>query len=296
MDSKLKLYVPGKLHPQLEFFSNSYFVESNLRQCDFIFYNEFLIGNKNRLFIQDVQLKRKLRQISAKFSSAGKKVIVLIVFDYEHCYPQLDNLILLRTSMRASKKKENEFTVPYLFECKEKAFPLSESTAIPKVGFCGWTRNRRKIMHTFEQSTEVESNFIKRHRFWGGDPQNQDLVDTFYENMRENQFNIAQRGAGNFSMRFYQTLAAGRIPVLVNTDMELPFRSEIPWRDFIVFEDSEKACVDRVIECHRQGRIAQMQTTCAEVFRSYLSRTSYFAQLSRRLKEQFLPETKPYAA
>ena len=295
-DGKLKLCIPGTLHHQLEFFTNKHFVQSDLSQCDFIFYNDFLIGNKNRIFIQDIQLKRTLKNISARFFHTGKKVIVLLVYDYEHQYANFDNLILLRTSLQASKKRENEFVIPYLFECKKEAFPTSKESAAPRVGFCGWTRNRRKILRTFQESTRVRSNFIKRRRFWGGDPHNQELVQSFYENMRTNQFVIAQRGVGNFSMRFYQTLAAGRIPVLVNTDMELPFASEIPWRDFIVFENSEQECLERVVRCHREGKTEEMQTKCAETFHAYLSRDKYFAHLSKHLRKRFLLTDQSYAA
>jgi len=287
-DSKLKLYFPGKLHRMLEFFTNSYFIESDLGGCDFIFFNEFLLGRKN--------MNRILKGISNSFRGTGKKVTAMVIHDYEQQYRHFDNMILLRVSVRASKKRENEILVPYLFECKDEAFSPSEATDLPRVGFCGYTRFRRRIIKTFESSTQVESNFIERNRFWGGDPHNPNLVNSFYENLRTNEFNICQRGKGNYSMRFYQTLAVGRIPVLVNTDMELPLQSEILWNEFIVFENSERECVERLIECHREGKTEAMQARCAEVFRTRLSRHVFIEHLSKQLRERFLPVTQRYAA
>ena len=42
-------------------------------------------------------------------------------------------------------------------------------------------------------------------------------------------FVICLRGNGNFSVRFYETLALGRIPILIDTDCVLPLNSEIDW-------------------------------------------------------------------
>ena len=287
-DNKLRLYLTGEFPQTLKKFTNSWFYETNLEQCDFIFYHEMLTQFPSRILSQPAQMARKLKSISARFKDAGKKIIVVVLNDYENEYPLLDNLILLRMSMRASKKRENEFSVPYLFECKTKPFAPSEPVAKPTVGYCGWIKKRRKILNSFEMSEGINTCFITRKHFWGGDPQNQDLIKEFYENLRSNQFNISQRGAGNFSMRFYQTLAVGRIPVLVDTDMELPLADEIPWRDIIVLEDSEKACVERVIACHEEGKVSQMQVRCADTFHTYLSPQSYFPHLSNRLRVQFI--------
>jgi len=134
----------------------------------------------------------------------------------------------------------------------------------------------------------VETNFIRRTHFWGGAPQRPDLITDFYENIRSTEFTVCQRGNGNFSMRFYQTLAAGRIPVLVNTDMELPLQSVIPWDQTIIFGKSVRDCVNRVIQCHRDGRTELLQQRCADIFHSYLGRQRYFSHLSRELSDQYL--------
>ena len=37
------------------------------------------------------------------------------------------------------------------------------------------------------------------------------------------------RGAGNWSFRFFETLSAGRIPVLIDTDSALPLEDRVDW-------------------------------------------------------------------
>lgn len=40
---------------------------------------------------------------------------------------------------------------------------------------------------------------------------------------------------GNFSVRLYETLMMGRIPVFVNTDCLLPFEDKINWKNHVVW-------------------------------------------------------------
>ncbi|WP_258101013.1 glycosyltransferase family 47 protein [Marinoscillum pacificum] len=170
--------------------------------------------------------------------------------------------------------------LPYIWECNDTAFPTSESTITPVVGFCGLVnKHRKKIIQTFKKSNRVESNFIIRDKFWGGDPHNSQLVDEYEANIKSSQFVLCNRGRGNFSMRFYQTLAFGRIPVLVNTDMVLPFENEIPWKDLIVFEKSEKKCLEKVIEIHKKDEITHRQKLCREFFDKFFHKDVVFSKL-----------------
>jgi hypothetical protein len=57
-------------------------------------------------------------------------------------------------------------------------------------------------------------------------------------------YTLCLRGAGNFSYRFYETLAAGRIPVFVNTRCVLPFEEQIPWKQHCVWV--EEADLDQI--------------------------------------------------
>ena len=84
-------------------------------------------------------------------------------------------------------------------------------------------------------------------------------------------------------MRFYQALSVGRIPVLVNTDSALPFSDLIPWPDFIVFENDENKCVNKVRQIHETGRVFAMQEKCYRMFHDYLSHRVFVGHLLRQL-------------
>lgn len=62
------------------------------------------------------------------------------------------------------------------------------------------------------------------------------------------------RGGGNFSVRFYETLAMGRIPILVNTDCLLPLANTIDWKKHCVWveENDQQLIAQRVFDFHQQ--------------------------------------------
>ena len=80
-------------------------------------------------------------------------------------------------------------------------------------------------------------------------------------------------------MRFYQTLACGRIPALVNTDMEFPFADEIDWDSIIVVADTEEQLTEKIVDCWNTRDIVAMQNQCRAIFDSYFAGTTFFDKI-----------------
>ncbi|AFL81707.1 Exostosin family protein [Aequorivita sublithincola DSM 14238] len=97
---------------------------------------------------------------------------------------------------------------------------------------------RASVLKTLKESTEVETNFILRKKYRAGVISNKNSHKTtleFYNNLRDSDYVVCIRGAGNFSVRFYEALAMGRIPIFINTDCALPFDKEINWKKHVVW-------------------------------------------------------------
>lgn len=106
---------------------------------------------------------------------------------------------------------------------------------------------RRRAVACLQGSDLVQTNFLIRRHYWGGAVKankDQSVVnqvrDEFVANMFECDYVLCARGAGNFSVRFYETLAAGRIPLLINTDCALPFSDRIDWRKHCVIVEAAR--------------------------------------------------------
>jgi hypothetical protein len=129
------------------------------------------------------------------------------------------------------------------------------------------------------EDTRFTTNFVIRAQFWAGKPHDPVVVKEFEENILSSHFTICHRGSGNFSMRFYQTLSAGRIPILLNTDMTLPFEDEIPWNDIIVMETTQEALIERIMYVWNNKNILELQTRCRDIYEHYFRGTRYFDKI-----------------
>ncbi len=97
---------------------------------------------------------------------------------------------------------------------------------------------RRKLLSQLETCDEIETNFVYRERYRAGastEEERQKTTLEYYENIIDSDYVLCLRGGGNFSVRFYETLIMGRIPVFVNTNCILPFEDRIDWRKHVVW-------------------------------------------------------------
>lgn len=89
---------------------------------------------------------------------------------------------------------------------------------------------RSKILKIIKKSKLIDDNFIERKKYRAGAIEQTNIKITtneFYNNIIESHYVICCRGGGNFSVRLYETLAMGRIPIFINTDCLLPYHSEL---------------------------------------------------------------------
>ena len=236
--------------------------------AEFVVHNEVLLGISSRR-----ALRKRLDAIGNRYQGSGRRVIVFIVTDYCGVIGEYSDLVLFRTSLRRSLRQSNEYVLPYMWECRDEPFPALPAGEKPIVGFCGLaSKHRRALLRAIRKHPDIEDNFIIRKRFWGGKPGDSRLQSEFFENIRDSHFTVCCRGAGNFSMRFYQTLSCGRIPILIDTDMILPFENEIDWRERVVLAGSVDLAVRMLLERWTRDDILAAQRMCREVFSTYLAK------------------------
>jgi hypothetical protein len=145
---------------------------------------------------------------------------------------------------------------------------ISPYLTVPKF-LPAWERARilRKL-----QSSNLKTDFILRSRYKGGanSPEEKEKVEKeFYQNIQDSLFTVCIRGMGNYSVRFYQTLAMGRIPILIDTDSVLPFSSEIPYDQFVLrvpFQNrfDIKPFVESFIMSKTEDELVQIQKVARE--------------------------------
>lgn len=147
---------------------------------------------------------------------------------------------------------------------------------------------RFQLLEKLQASEDVDTDFIYRSKYRAGainEVQKAKTTSEFYKNMEQNLFTFCLRGAGNFSVRFYETLMMGRIPVLIDTDVRLPFHDELNWNENVV-RCTMNNFVQKIVDFYysrSEEELIMIQKQNRELALSTLSRTGYFIKISEGL-------------
>lgn len=195
-----------------------------------------------------------------------RPLLIFVLTDTEAPISYLaGEVVVFRLGLTAKRRLPNEFPLPYLWEGRPAAFEPKPRTERPVVGFCGNTAAhpvRARSIARIAEDPRMEANFIGRRGFWAGKPGDPSLSADFFKNMEESHFVLCDRGAGNWSMRLFQTLSCGRIPALVDTDMVWPQTGTVPWSEVAVLGRDSDDLVDRIAAFYEERDIPAVQARC----------------------------------
>ncbi len=154
---------------------------------------------------------------------------------------------------------------------------------------------RRKAIRSLQNDPRIETAFTLRDSYGGNSGtlamSPEESRREYITSILESDLVLAPKGDANFSSRFFETLSLGRIPILIDTDMELPLEKEINY----------DACILRVphTDAPRLGDIivefwertspeafVAMQKEARRVYREYLRYDAYWNRALPLLKEK----------
>ncbi|WP_067148339.1 exostosin domain-containing protein [Pseudotamlana agarivorans] len=143
---------------------------------------------------------------------------------------------------------------------------------------------RAKLLRKLEQSQSLKTNFILRNKYRGdlSIEEGKKLTEKeFFQNIYVNAYTFCIRGRGNFSVRFYETLAVGRIPILLDTDCKLPLEDSIDWNKHVVILNSQSpdSLENQILNFHNSltaEEFEALQASNRHLWLNYLRREEYF--------------------
>lgn len=257
---------------------------SSLDDCDYIVSTVIPYGCTDSQLIQ---------QVLQSYETTDKQAIVFLLSDYNEPFQIPPNVQLYRSGMYRSQRKPNEHLIPYVWVDHElqgtpDSTPLPKKIIHPLVGFCGSIAShscRIQHLNQIKRHADIKTNFILRTDHWAGKPHDSEVVQQFVKNIQQTYFTLCSRGAGNWSARFYQVLSLGRIPIVVNTDMVLPFEDAIPWKDIIVLCDTELDMAPAIRRFWNNKDIIQSQQQCKRIYDEYLSPNRWCTSVAVNLQK-----------
>lgn len=155
------------------------------------------------------------------------------------------------------------------------------------------TGYRKHVLKQICTYPEISCNYLLRKKYRAGytvskkDPFHPTRLE-FVNNILNSDYTVCIRGGGNFSVRFYETLSLGRIPIFINTDCILPYDNFINYKDFCVWveKDEVKFIGEKILDFHNsmtKSQFEELQIECRKIWRKYLSKEGYWSSFSTNL-------------
>lgn len=271
-----------------------------------------------------------IREFENKAQKYGKKVIIFLLGDSNEKVKIKNSIIFRMSQYKSQLNKDEFIMPAYASDLGNLyGLNYRNKVPKPTVGFCGWAdvpspymnfkyhlkynfwnflgkfeNNlsaripgvilREKIIKRINSSDKLDKNIVIRKSYGGsiktiGIPPMQARKE-YVQCIKESDYFLCPRGDGNFSVRFYETLSLGRIPVLIDTDIELPFSNIIDYNSFLIkinIKDINKID-DIILNFHSAVSgydFEQMQKKCRQAFDQYLNIHVFFRDV---LKREFL--------
>lgn len=144
---------------------------------------------------------------------------------------------------------------------------------------------RYSILKKLQKSKLIQTNFVFRNSYRAGAHTKEEIEQTtleFFKNIETNPYTLCIRGVGNFSVRLYETLIMGRIPVFIETDSELPLSDKIIWKNHILLTNIDAVEKD-LHEFHtnlNSDRFNEIQEQNRFLMLHLLNRVNYFKTIA----------------
>jgi len=149
---------------------------------------------------------------------------------------------------------------------------------------------RSRALEFLHRHPGIETSFVIRNEYTG--PKAFDGADerarAYFANIYETDYTLCLRGYGNWSYRFYETLACGRIPIFIDTDCVLPGSSMIDWKKYCVWVDQSEIgqIGEKVADFHASisnSDFIEMQMACRQLWLEHLTLEGFMSHLHEYL-------------
>lgn len=145
---------------------------------------------------------------------------------------------------------------------------------------------RNRALNRLSRSPEVESRFVIRRKYTANQVSAKigNSSNIFFSNIYETDYTLCVRGYGNWSYRFYETLACGRIPIFIDTDCVLPLSASIDWKKYCVWIDrSERPyLIEKLLDFHSSlssEEFTELQISCRRLWKEHLTLPGFMTHI-----------------
>ncbi|NDW00822.1 exostosin family protein [Salipiger sp. PrR002] len=158
---------------------------------------------------------------------------------------------------------------------------------------------RAKAVQTLLDTPGIDTQFLLRGDFFAGADKKasadaktearQSALEVFLGNLRDCDYSLCVRGIGNYSLRFYEIMAAGRPPLFFDTGCVLPYDGLIDWhKELIWVPEDQHDRAGEILLAHHRGlsdeAFVDQQKRVREVWEEWLSPDGFFRNFYRHFQ------------
>lgn len=207
--------------------------------------------------------------------------------DYEETLPSLRKFKVFKNSAR---RDSSDLSLAYFVmnQSDRDIAPISQATI--EVSFRGAVKGmplREKLRDFFQNysGTRVRASFQESYNIIGITKKS-DYCMQYRDLMADSKFVLCPRGTGLSSYRLYETIAYGRIPIIISDNYKLP-EVGIDWRNLSiqVGEDDLDSIPEKIHEFASTKNLEQVSETLKECFDRFFANSSLAHQIRSSLYE-----------
>jgi len=222
--------------------------------------------------------------------------------DHDNALPFGSKAIWFRASLLRSKRDPQTVSFPYgcdlnLGRTMEDLIDIHESDAdrIYDTSFVGCVGNdwlRHKVLKSVADSRGLRAYITSRKRFWGRH-QIEGTRSEFLKSITESLTVLCPKGAGTNSIRFFETMSAGRVPVLISDQVVLPFEDIIDYSQFTIripekMAENTGIALERRFDRLGRKKLIEMGKLARKAYAEELAIAHYPRQIHRNIRK-FIP-------
>jgi hypothetical protein len=258
---------------------------------DFIFLNHKILSKQEKISLITLENIHKIPFLKNAYELAknvNKRLVHLCTGDAPPIIlPNDKQIIVLNTSILWTQQKPiNQHIIPPP-DISDEYSHFIENPEL-SIGFVGQKNNRQEKICQYFSDSGLKTNFVFRNNYIFNLNNNQ--KKEFEDNMNGNLFTLCYRGRGNFSVRFYETLMRGRIPIQINSSSIFPYEDEIDYSEvgiFIEEEDLDTTNLEKLVKDYFYSKTAdellQIQKNNRRIYEEYFHPNIYFSQIFREV-------------
>lgn len=176
----------------------------------------------------------ELAVAASVYDAVSRLPSLCVVFTAGICLRQ--DIVNWLICSNSAEKGTGLVPIPHWFEDHSQPVPFGERKYF--AGFQGTVTSNRQVREAVVDGfagcprPAIHINPIYFHAL--DESQKRDLVASYWTNLSQTQFSLCPRGDHCNSVRLYESLAAGCIPVLISDSALLPLANMLPWDEISI--------------------------------------------------------------